>query len=157
MASWRGVRRRERGLLMFRFRTRVVTADLDPAGIVWYGNFLRFVEAAEDDLLRAGGLSKYRIQVSHKIVLTRAEFSCTFRSPAHPDDQLDILLSVSENTTMHVRCHFNVRHVPSERLIASGNFQAVCVEPRTFSRVPLPPPVRAVYEGASASGGLHHA
>lgn len=131
---------------MHRYRTRVNTADLDAAGIVYYGNFLRFVEAAEDDLLIAGGLTRYGVQTHHDTVLTRSEFSCSFRSPARPDDQLDVLLSVAESTTMHVRCLFDVRHVPSERLIASGAFEAVCLERRTLSRVPLPAPLRAIYD-----------
>jgi acyl-CoA thioester hydrolase len=132
---------------MHRYRTRVATADIDAAGIVYYGNFLRFVEAAEDDLLIAGGLTRHGLQAGHGAVLTRSEFSCSFRSPARPDDQLDVLLRVSESTEMHVRCRFDVRHVPSERLIASGGFEAVCLERRTLSRVPLPSSLRAIYDG----------
>jgi len=134
---------------MHRYRARVTTADLDAAGIVWYGNFLRFVEAAEDDLLRAGGVARHRIREEHNLVLTRCRFSCTFRSPARPDDELDIALMVTESTDTHVDCDFDIRHVPSERLIAHGSFRSVCLDPSSSSPKQLPPSVRAAYAAAS--------
>lgn len=138
------------GVVVHRYRTRVCTADLDAAGIVWFGNFVRLVEAAEDDLLRAAGVTRYSIQADLDVVLTRAEFACSFRSPARADDELDVLLRVAESSSMQVRCEFDIRHVPSERLIASGEFRSVCLKRHALSPVPLPAGVRAAYDRLAA-------
>ena len=45
----------------FRVNVRVHWADTDAAGIVWFGNFLRFFEEAEDELFRA--LGKTRLEL----------------------------------------------------------------------------------------------
>ena len=68
----------------YRVNVRVHWADTDAAGIVWFGNFLRFFEEAEDEMFRALGRTRLELVRDFGILMPRLEATCRFRSPRAP-------------------------------------------------------------------------
>lgn len=79
-----------------RFALRVYFEDTDTAGIVYYANYLRFMERARSDMLRAVGIDQRAALESGEGVYAVAEVAIKYRMPAKLDDALVIVSEVRE-------------------------------------------------------------
>lgn len=132
----------------YRVPVRVHWADTDAAGIVWFGNFLRYFETAEDELFRALGRQRTDLIEEFDIWMPRVEVTCRFRSPARAGDELDVGIAVDLPTERRIVYRFEVRARPSGRLVAEGSYRVACVSRATFAPVPCPSAVRALLSRA---------
>jgi acyl-CoA thioester hydrolase len=79
-----------------RFALRVYFEDTDVAGIVYYANYLRFIERARSDMLRALGIDQRAALERGDGVYAVAEANIKYRSPAKLDDELVIVSRLRE-------------------------------------------------------------
>jgi acyl-CoA thioester hydrolase len=79
-----------------RFALRVYFEDTDTAGIVYYANYLRFMERARSDMLRAVGIDQRAALESGEGVYAVAEAQIKYRAPARLDDELVVVSRVLE-------------------------------------------------------------
>ena len=68
------------------FALRVYFEDTDVAGIVYYANYLRFMERARSDMLRCAGIDQRAALESGEGVYAVAEANIKYRAPAKLDD-----------------------------------------------------------------------
>src|SRR3954452_19405581 len=78
------------------FPLRVYFEDTDVAGIVYYANYLRFMERARSDMLRAIGVDQRAALEAGEGVYAVAEVSIRYRAPARLGDDLLIVTDISE-------------------------------------------------------------
>jgi len=90
-----------------RFPLRIYFEDTDVAGIVYYANYLRFMERARSDMLRAVGIDQRATLESDGGVYAVAEVAIRYRRPARLDDVLLVSSRVLEvraaSTVIHQR------------------------------------------------------
>ena len=79
-----------------RFALRVYFEDTDVAGIVYYANYLRFMERARSDMLRAAGIDQRAALERGDGVYAVAEVAIRYRAPAKLDDALVVVSSIRE-------------------------------------------------------------
>jgi acyl-CoA thioester hydrolase len=79
-----------------RFALRVYFEDTDTAGIVYYANYLRFMERARSDMLRAVGIDQRSALEGGEGVYAVAEAHIKYRAPARLDDELVVVSRVIE-------------------------------------------------------------
>ena len=73
---------------------RVYYEDVDLAGIVYYANYLRFIERARSEMIRAAGIDQAAMRATgHVFAVTRVE--ADYLRPARYDDTLEIATSVA--------------------------------------------------------------
>ena len=125
---------------------RVPWRDTDAAGVVWFANFLGYVEMAEVALVQSRGWSVPDVFRRHQIAMPRTNLSISYRSPARFDDVLDIGLAVDSVSERRVRYAFEIRQRDSGQLVAEGSLEVACVDVATFKGRPFPDEVRAVFE-----------
>jgi YbgC/YbaW family acyl-CoA thioester hydrolase len=127
----------------FRIRETVRWSDVDLAGIIFYGSYVRLFEIAETELFRAAGLPFSRLFAEFDLWLPRAALHFEFRRPARLDDLLDLEMWVSKVGTSSLRLQFEVyRSAPERELTAEGYAVLVAVRRGNDMRsVPLPPEV----------------
>jgi acyl-CoA thioester hydrolase len=77
-----------------RFAVRVYFEDTDAAGVVYYANYLRFMERARSDMLRALGIEQRKELEAGEGVYAVTEVAIKYRAPARLDDDLLILSEV---------------------------------------------------------------
>src|SRR3989442_13266450 len=65
-------------------------SDVDFAGIIFYGSYVRFFEIAETELFRACGLAYARVFDHYDIFLPRKAVHSEFYRPARVDDRLRV-------------------------------------------------------------------
>jgi acyl-CoA thioester hydrolase len=91
-----------------RFALRVYFEDTDAAGIVYYANYLRFMERARSDMLRAVGIDQRAALESGEGVYAVAEACIKYRRPAKLDDDLLIQTEIVEIRAASVLIHQRV-------------------------------------------------
>jgi acyl-CoA thioester hydrolase len=79
-----------------RFALRVYFEDTDTAGIVYYANYLRFMERARSDMLRAVGIDQRSAMERGEGVYAVAEVSIKYRGSAKLDDDLVVVSTLRQ-------------------------------------------------------------
>lgn len=70
------------------FRTRVYYEDTDLAGIVYYANYLKFIERARTEWVRELGIDQAEVKARDGIVFAVRRIEADYLSPARFDDLL---------------------------------------------------------------------
>ena len=78
------------------FALRVYFEDTDLAGVVYYANYLKFMERARSDMLRCAGIDQRGAIEGGVGVYVVAEANIKYRSSAKLDDDLLVLSEVKE-------------------------------------------------------------
>ena len=79
----------------FRWRLRVYYDDTDAAGIVYYANYLKFMERARTEWLRSFGIDQSELADSNHVRFVVSRLGVHYREPARLDDQLDVTVDIS--------------------------------------------------------------
>ncbi|QJF50532.1 tol-pal system-associated acyl-CoA thioesterase [Roseobacter ponti] len=82
---------------MHRFEVRVYYEDTDMAGIVYYANYLRFIERARSDWVREAGIDQLAMKVQGLVFAVR-RVEADYLLPAVFDDQLEVQTTISQMT-----------------------------------------------------------
>jgi acyl-CoA thioester hydrolase len=125
-------------------------ADTDPAGIVWFGVFLRYFENAEEDLFRRLGRDRTRLLTDLEVFMPRTSLQAGFRSPAKLGDELTVGVGVAGMTDRRISYAFDVRERGTDRLICEASYRVACVDAKTFAPRTFPPDVAALLSPAMA-------
>lgn len=121
-------------------------SDVDYAGIIFYGAYVRFFEIAETELFRAAGVPYSGVFDRFGIWLPRVHLSCDFKYPARLDDCLRVGAYFTRFGTSSIAINFDVLHVKAAQLAAAGREVLVCVDRQTMRPKPLPPDLRRLLE-----------
>lgn len=81
-----------------RFAVRVYYEDTDLAGIVYYANYLKFVERARSEWVRELGVDQTRLKADEGIVFAVRRVEADYLSPARFDDLLTVETRLVEMT-----------------------------------------------------------
>lgn len=122
----------------FAVQERVRWSDCDPLGIIYYGAYVRFVEAAEHELFRQAGLPYERLRVERAVQLPRKHFAVEFHSPAEMDELLEIRVGIARVGETSLTMRFEVHRARDLVHRASATLTVVCVDKATLVKRPLP-------------------
>jgi len=73
-----------------RFELRVYYEDTDLAGIVYYANYLKFIERARSEYLRELGIDQMALREAEGIVFAVRHLEADYLQPARFDDELSV-------------------------------------------------------------------
>jgi acyl-CoA thioester hydrolase len=73
------------------FSVRVYYEDTDLAGIVYYANYLKFIERARSEWVRALGVDQGRLRREEGIVFAVRRVEADYLKPARFDDELTVM------------------------------------------------------------------
>ena len=85
-----------RAMQEFRLPVRVYYEDTDAAGVVYYANYLRYMERARTEWLAALGFDLAALELEHGIVFAVRRVDIEYRLPARLGDRLDVTLALLE-------------------------------------------------------------
>ena len=109
------------------FALTVYFEDTDTAGIVYYANYLKFMERARSDMLRAAGIDQRAAQESGAGVYAVAEANVRYLRPAKLGDDLLIVSTVQQVRAASVLIHQRVMRGPDD--LADGRITAAFLGP----------------------------
>ena len=131
----------------FTIEERVRWGDVDAAGIIFYGSYIRFFEIAETELFRAVGLPYGKVFDELNIWLPRVHLECDFHHATKLDDLLEVSTYVGRIGTTSLRLNFEVRRKDQNGELdpdpmATAHFVLVCTRRDTLQPVPVPEELR---------------
>jgi len=126
----------------FTIEEYVRWSDVDAAGIVCYGAYVRFVELAETELFRAVGMPYGKVFDRFDCWLPRVHFSCDFHLPARLDEKLTLRAQVRRLGNTSVTLGFGIDNATGAR-VADFEVVLVCLDRGTFKKRPLPAELRS--------------
>ena len=126
----------------FTIQERVRWGDVDAAGIIFYGAYIRFFEFAETELFRAAGLPYGVMFEELDVWLPRVHLECDFHRAAKLDDLLEVSVFVGRIGRSSLRLNFEVRRHGESDLVATAHFVLVTVRRSTFETVMIPEQLR---------------
>jgi len=77
-----------------RMTLRVYYEDTDLAGIVYYANYLKFIERGRTEYVRDIGLDQTRLKAEQGIVFAVRRVEADYIAPAKFDDVVDVVTTV---------------------------------------------------------------
>jgi acyl-CoA thioester hydrolase len=104
------------------FPLRVYFEDTDVAGIVYYANYLRFIERARSDMLRLIGVDQRSALEGGEGVYAVAEIQVKYRAPAKLADDLVVVTEIEEVRAASVLIHQQVMR--GDQLLADARVTA---------------------------------
>jgi len=127
---------------VFSWAARVYWEDTDGGGIVYYANYLRFLERARTEWLRSLGHSQHELARTAGILFAVAGLAVEYRRPARLDDELTITCEPrSERATMMrfaQRIYRSSALGETDNLLVEADVRVVCVDARTLKPKRLP-------------------
>jgi acyl-CoA thioester hydrolase len=123
---------------------RVMWADTDPAGIVWFGVFFRYFEQAEEELYRRLGGDRTALLQSLNVFMPRTSLQSRFRSPARLGDEIAVGVGIAGMTDRRIGFAFDIRERGTDRLICEASYRVACVDAKTFAPRSFPPEIAAL-------------
>jgi acyl-CoA thioester hydrolase len=115
-----------------RFALTVYFEDTDTAGIVYYANYLKFMERARSDMLRAAGIDQRAAQEAGEGVYAVAEVNIRYLRPAKLGDDILVLSTVEQVRAASVVIHQRVMRGP--QVLADARVTAAFLDPQDRPR-----------------------
>jgi acyl-CoA thioester hydrolase len=123
---------------VFSWAARVYWEDTDGGGIVYYANYLRFLERARTEWLRSLGHSQQELARTPGILFAVAGLSVEYRRPARLDDELTITCEPRVERATALRFIQRIQRVPQGDLLVEADVRVVCLDARTLRPKRLP-------------------
>jgi acyl-CoA thioester hydrolase len=109
------------------FPLRVYFEDTDVGGIVYYANYLRFIERARSDMLRLVGVDQRGALEAGEGVYAVAELAVKYRAPAKLGDDLVVMTDIEAVRAASVLIHQRVMR--GDELLADARVTAAFLSP----------------------------
>ena len=105
-----------------RFALRVYFEDTDLTGIVYHANYLRYLERARSDMMRAAGIDQRAAHEAGEGAYAVADLAIRYRRPARFDDALLVLSRLG--VVRAASCAIHQRVMRGDELIADAEVTA---------------------------------
>lgn len=123
----------------FRWPVRVYYEDTDSAGVVYYANYLRYLERARSEWLRALGFEQTDLATQHRIVFVVRALSIEYLKPARFNDELGISVELTRVGASLIVLRQCVTH--GGETLATAEVKVACVNVMSFRPVRIPAPL----------------
>ena len=125
--------------MAFSWPVRVYWEDTDAGGVVYYANYLKFMERARSEWLRAHGFEQDVLRDGAGIVFVVRRVEIDYLSPARFNEQLEVSVSLHEMG----RASLSVKQelMRGETCLARAAVTLACVDAVRFKPVKIPSPL----------------
>ena len=120
----------------FSWPVRVYYEDTDAGGIVYYGNYLKFMERARTEWLRSYGIDVARLADTDRLMFTVRTITLDFLKPARLSDNLDVSVALGRMRKVSVELEQAV--VRAGDVLCTGQVQLACVDVDTLKPKAMP-------------------
>ncbi|MGB0712894.1 MAG: tol-pal system-associated acyl-CoA thioesterase [Gammaproteobacteria bacterium] len=120
----------------FHWPVRVYYEDTDAGGVVFYANYLKFMERARTEWLRSLGYGQQQLIDEGRYLFAVRRAEVDYRRPARLDDELLVVTRIAVRKRASLT--FDQRVERAGELLAQGRVQVACLDPGSFRPCPLP-------------------
>ena len=124
-------------MTIFHWSLNVYYEDTDAGGVVYYANYLKFLERARTEWLRSLEISQHQLSKEHDAVFAVRSVSIDYKKPAYLDDKLIISVEVLDVRKASLNMRQTIVNKNNE-LIVNAAVNIVCLHSESFLPRPLP-------------------
>ncbi len=132
----------------FSIPVRIYYEDTDAGGVVYYANYLKFLERCRTEWLRAIGHEQADLLREPGIAFVVRSVALEYLKPARLDDLLTVSLEVERITKSQIFFGQHIRRATPEgdEELLSGRVQIVCVNAAKMKITSIPVELRTQLE-----------
>lgn len=128
----------------FSHGCRVYYEDTDAGGVVYYVNYLKFMERARTERLRELGFAQSQLAGDNLLFVVHSN-EVRYHAPARLDDELQVSAEVVELNRASLCFRQQVRRTRDAALLCEGRFMIACVRADNFKPRGIPDVLRAAF------------
>ena len=127
---------------LFESRVLVQWADVDIAGIMYFGAYQRAVERAEMDFFRELGFSYSEVFEKYDVWFPRVHVVADYFKPAKMEDWLTLRTTIYHVGTSSIKWKTEMHNERTGELGARLDLTVVCIDRKTLKSCPIPTDIR---------------
>jgi acyl-CoA thioester hydrolase len=120
----------------FSVPIRVYWEDTDAGGVVYHASYLRFLERARTEWLRAQGHGQQALRDAQDLVLVVRSMQIEFLKPARLDDELDVSVMLRQRRSASLLIEQEVTR--GGQALVHATVRVACLAASSFRPCPLP-------------------
>lgn len=137
----------------FSWAVRVYYEDTDSGGVVYYANYLKFMERARTELLRSLGFEQNKLKQEQGIIFAVHSLSIQYIKPAVFNDELMVTTKITALGKASLTFNQSIQRVSEDRLsentlICDAEVKIACLDAEQFSPVVMPKEILNRVEGS---------
>jgi len=137
----------------FSWPARVYWEDTDGGGVVYYANYLKFLERARTEWLRSLGLQQSALCEAPGIMFVVASLTIDYRRPARLDDSLVVTCSYAPDGAACMQ--FAQAILRNDEVLVEASVRVACLDAASFRPKRIPAAiVSAMTQAAGAATAL---
>ena len=123
----------------FLWPVRVYYEDTDNGGVVYYANYLKFMERARTEWLRAQGVEQDELSRSEGVIFAVRLANMEFKKPARFNQLLEVSVSIIKRGGASISFQQQVRDAgDSKDVLCSAEIKIACLDVQTFRPKAIP-------------------
>ena len=123
----------------FLWPVRVYYEDTDAAGVVYYANYLKYMERARTEWLRRIGFEQTDLARQHGVIFVVRSAAIDYLAPARFDDELHVAVELIKVGAGQIDLVQRVSR--GEALLVTANIKLACVARATMRATRIPRPL----------------
>lgn len=127
----------------FVWPVRVYYEDTDSGGVVYYANYLKFMERARTEWLRVHGFEQTDLVRDHGVIFVVRDVHISYFRPAVFNDLLNVTVSVHATGRSWIEF---AQTVVRNEILSRAQVKIVCVNHLSFKPVEIPEIIRKKME-----------
>lgn len=127
---------------MFVWPVRVYYEDTDSGGVVYYANYLKFMERARTEWLRARGLEQDALLQEQRVMFAVRSLTVDYHRPARFNDLLVVNSRIVEEGGASFLFEQTIQRDASAEILCSARVRVACVDAETFRARRIPRQLR---------------
>jgi len=132
----------------FLWPLRVYYEDTDSGGVVYYANYLKFMERARTEWLRGLGFEQDELREKEGVLFAVRKVGVDFRSPARFNDALQVSVQLISRGKASLVFRQEIRSAVDGRVLCDGEVKIACIDAASFRPAPIPHALMSViYHG----------
>ncbi|MBI3779341.1 MAG: tol-pal system-associated acyl-CoA thioesterase [Gammaproteobacteria bacterium] len=133
---------------VFSIPIRVYYEDTDAGNVVYYANYLKFMERARTEWLRARGFEQDELSRRDGILFAVRSVRLDFLKPARFNDLLQATARVAKRGNASVTFAQEIRR--ADLTLCEGEVKVACLDAATFAPCAIPSHLRAQLDAGEA-------
>ena len=121
---------------LFQWPVRVYFEDVDSGGIVYYANYLKFMERARTEWLRADGLDVAELVEKDRILFVVKSLEMEYSHPARLSDLLSVSIVLEEIGRASLDLFQEITY--DKQVLCSGRLRLACLHADTLRPIRIP-------------------
>ena len=109
----------------FKYKFKIYYEDTDLGGVVYYANYLKYLERARSEAIYSLGLTNIKLQKDYGALIIVKSCNIEYKKPAKFEDELEIISSVLSKTKTSFIMNQIIKR--REEIISEADVQLVTV------------------------------